>query len=145
MSAWDVVLTVIISLLVAELGPWCGWLARKPVRLAAALRYGDGDRAAVRAEEWSGNLCEIPGQLSKLAYSLAQLLVGSAVAGRRKITGRGKRTRDGLGSGPREPRDRNGRVWEWRARRARKAAVRGHVVLASAGVALDLGSWRPGR
>jgi hypothetical protein len=91
MSAKDVVLTVIISLLVAELGPWCGWLAGKLVLWGAALRYGDGDRAAVRAVEWSEDLCEIPGQLSKLAYSLGQLLMGSTVAARRKIKTRNRK------------------------------------------------------
>jgi hypothetical protein len=85
MSAKDILLCVIIPLLIAELGPWCGWLAGKLLLWAAALRYGDGDRAAVRAEEWSEHLCEIPGQLSKLVYSLGQLTMGSAVAARRAI------------------------------------------------------------
>jgi hypothetical protein len=85
LSGKDILLVVVIPLLLAELGPWCGWLAGELMPGAARLRYGRGDRAVVRAEEWSDDLGSIPGQLSKLAYSLAQLIAGSIVGARRKI------------------------------------------------------------
>jgi hypothetical protein len=85
MNAKDIWLVVVIPLILAELGPWCGWLAGKLVPRAARLRYGRGDRAAVRAEEWSNDLGNIPGQLSKFVYALAQLIVGSIVGARREI------------------------------------------------------------
>jgi hypothetical protein len=72
-------------LILAELGPWCGWLAEKLVPWAARLRYSRGDRAAVRAEEWSDDLGNIPGQLSKLVYALAQIAAGSIVSAQRNI------------------------------------------------------------
>lgn len=80
----DILLAVIIPLALAELGPWCGWLAARLLPLAAKLRYGDTERAAVRLEEWSGDLDDIPGQLTKLAYAIGQLAAGSAVSARRK-------------------------------------------------------------
>lgn len=90
MTSKDVVLAVLIPLALAEFGPWCGWLAARVLGLAAMLRYGRGDHAALRAEEWAtGDLSEIPGQLTKLVYSLGQLLVGSAAAAARKISGTG--------------------------------------------------------
>jgi DNA-directed RNA polymerase specialized sigma24 family protein len=84
MTAKDILLAVIIPLLLAEVGPWCGWLAAKFLPLAARLRYGDTERAAVRLEEWSADLGEIPGQLTKLAYAIGQLAAGSAVSAGRK-------------------------------------------------------------
>ena len=132
MSAKDVLLCVIIPLLIAELGPWCGWLAERLLKWGAALRYGDGDRAAVRAEEWSGHLCEIPGQLSKLVYSLGQLVMGSTVAARRKIKGTGDR----LGSGARNVRDlSDGEVWEIAGEATTQSSAEGRIVTASAQVA----------
>ena len=88
MSAKDIVLAVVIPLILAELGPWCGWLGRKLLPWAAQLRYGNGDRASIRAEEWCDDLSQIPGQLSKLCYSLGQLAAGATVASRRQITRR---------------------------------------------------------
>jgi hypothetical protein len=82
-TAKDILFIVIIPLALAELGPWCGWLGAKLLPRAAKLRYGDTDRAAIRAEEWSGDLDDIPGQLTKLAYSVGQLVIGSAVSARR--------------------------------------------------------------
>jgi hypothetical protein len=90
MSAKDIVLSVAIPLILAELGPWCGWLGRKLLPWAARLRYGNGDRASIRAEEWCDDLGQIPGQLSKLGYSLGQLAVGATVASRRQVTRRNR-------------------------------------------------------
>jgi hypothetical protein len=90
MSAKDIVLAVVIPLILAELGPWCGWLGRKLLPWAARLRYGNGDRASIRAEEWCDDLGQIPGQLSKLGYSLGQLAVGATVASRRQLTRRAR-------------------------------------------------------
>jgi hypothetical protein len=84
-SAKDIVLSVIIPLVIAELGPWCGWLARKLLPRAAQIRYSKGGRASIRAEEWCNDLDQIPGQLSKLVYSLGQLTMGCAAAARREI------------------------------------------------------------
>jgi DNA-binding transcriptional MerR regulator len=92
-TAKDILLVVIIPLALAELGPWCGWLAARVLPLAARLRYGDRERAAVRLEEWSGDLDDIPGQLTKLAYAFGQLAAGSVVSARRK-TARGMSAAD---------------------------------------------------
>ena len=89
MTAKDILLVVIVPLALAEFGPWCGWLAARVLPLAAKLRYGDTERAAVRLEEWSGDLNDIPGQLTKLAYAFGQLAAGSVVSARRK-TARGR-------------------------------------------------------
>ncbi len=89
MTAKDILLAVIIPLALAEFGPWCGWLAARILPLAAKLRYGDTERGAVRLEEWSGDLNDIPGQLTKLAYAVGQLAAGSVVSARRK-TSRGR-------------------------------------------------------
>lgn len=81
MTARDILLVVVIPLLLAEAGPWCGWLAAKLLPLAARLHYGDTERAAIRFQEWSTDLEDIPGQL---AYAIGQLAAGSAIsAGRR--------------------------------------------------------------
>jgi hypothetical protein len=80
----DLAAAVIIPLILAEVGPWCGWLAAGFLPLAARLRYGHTDRAAVWLEEWSGDLDGIPGQLTKLGYAVGQFVAGSAAfAGRR--------------------------------------------------------------
>lgn len=84
MTAKDILLAVIIPLALAEIGPWCGWLAARLLPLAAKLRYGDTERAAVRLEEWSGDLNEIPGQLTKFAYAIGQLAAGSAASLQRR-------------------------------------------------------------
>jgi hypothetical protein len=84
-TAKDILLAVIIPLALAEIGPWCGWLAVKLLPWAAKLRYKDTERAAVRLEEWTGDVGDIPGQLTKLAYALGQLAAGSAVYARRKV------------------------------------------------------------
>ncbi len=84
MTVKDVLLVVIIPLALAEVGPWCGWLAARLLPWAAKLRYGKVERAAVRLEEWSSDLEEIPGQLTKLAYAIGQIAGGSAVFVQRK-------------------------------------------------------------
>jgi uncharacterized protein len=84
----DILFVVIIPLALAELGPWCGWLAVRIMPLAARLRYGDTERAAVRLEEWTEDLNDIPGQLTKLAYAVAQLAAGSVESARRKAAHR---------------------------------------------------------
>ena len=85
MIAKGIALAVILPLALAEFGPWCGWLAKVILPSAATLRYGSGERATIRCEEWTGNLEEIPGQLTKLAYSLAHLIAGCAIATYRKF------------------------------------------------------------
>jgi len=85
-TAKDILLAVIIPLALADLGPWCGWLAARVLPLAAKLHYGETERAAVRLEEWSDDLDDIPGQLTKLAYAFGQLAAGSAVSVRRKAS-----------------------------------------------------------
>jgi DNA-binding CsgD family transcriptional regulator len=92
-TAKDILLVVIIPLILAEIGPWCGWLAARLLPWAARLRYGDTERAAVRLEEWSGDLGDIPGQLTKLAYAVGQLAAGSVVSARRKTKGALRKTK----------------------------------------------------
>jgi hypothetical protein len=79
----EIVTAVVIPLILAEAGPWCGWVAARLLPQAARLIYGDTDRAAVRSDEWSGQLDLIPGQLSKLAYALGYVVAGSAASARR--------------------------------------------------------------
>lgn len=93
MTTKDILLAVIIPLALAEVGPWCGWLAARLLPWAARLRYGGTERAAVRLEEWSDDLDDIPGQLTKLAYAAGQLAAGSAVSAMRKIKSALQRTR----------------------------------------------------
>jgi hypothetical protein len=90
MTGKDIVLAVLIPLLLAEFGCWCGWLAGKIVPWAALLRYGRGERAQIRGEEWAGDAEEIPGQLTKLAYALGQLAAGSVFGLLRKLKPLGK-------------------------------------------------------
>jgi hypothetical protein len=85
MNAKDILVIVIIPLALAEFGPWCGWFAAMLVPKAAKLRYGDTERAVIRAEEWSGHLNSIPGQLSKLGYATCQFLAGSVIVTERKV------------------------------------------------------------
>src|SRR5690242_16375409 len=81
----EIVVAVIIPLVLAEVGPWCGWLAEKKlVPWAAKLRYGNTERGAVRCDEWSDHLRDIPGQLTKLAYAVGHFLAGTSVAAERK-------------------------------------------------------------
>lgn len=84
MTAKDLLLVVIIPLILTEVGPWCGWLAARLLTWAAKLRYGNTERAAVRLQEWSGDLDDIPGQLTKLAYAIGQFTAGSVAFARRK-------------------------------------------------------------
>lgn len=84
MTAASIVVVVIIPLILAEVGPWCGWLAARLLKWAAKLRYADTDRARIRLVEWSDDLSNIPGQLSKLAYAVGQLAAGSVVSVRQK-------------------------------------------------------------
>ena len=84
MTAKDIVFVVVIPLVLAEAGPWCGWVAARLLPLASRLRYGDTDRGAVRLEEWSGDLDRTPGQLTKLAYAAGLLIAGTAASARQK-------------------------------------------------------------
>lgn len=92
MTSKDILLAVIIPLALAEIGPWCSWLAARLLPWAAKLRYSDTERADVRLEEWSSDLGDIPGQLTKLAYAMGQLAAGSAVSVRRKTKGALRKT-----------------------------------------------------
>jgi mycothiol system anti-sigma-R factor len=85
MSWNDILLVVLVPLLLAEFGCWCGWLAGKLVPWAAVLRYGNGERAGIRSEEWASDLEDIPGQITKLAYAISLLAAGSAFAASRKL------------------------------------------------------------
>ena len=90
-TAKDILVVIVIPLALAEIGPWCGWIAERLLPWAARLRYGDTDRAVVRLEEWSGDLGDIPGQLTKLAYAVGQLAAGTTVsAGRSAKSARRK-------------------------------------------------------
>jgi DNA-directed RNA polymerase specialized sigma24 family protein len=82
-NARSFVIMVIIPLILAEVGPWCGWLASRLLPCAARLRYGNTERATVRLQEWSADLNDIPGQLTKLTYAAGQCLAGSAAYAQR--------------------------------------------------------------
>jgi WhiB family transcriptional regulator, redox-sensing transcriptional regulator len=64
---------VALPLVLTEVPPWAGRLAARLLRPAAVLRYGDCPRAAIRIDEWSAHLDEIPGPLSQLAYACGYL------------------------------------------------------------------------
>jgi hypothetical protein len=97
-TAKDILPAVFIPLILAEVGPWCGWLAARLLPWAARLRYGNTERAAVRLQEWSGDLGDIPGQLSKLAYAIGHLVAGTAAVTQLKADSTWRKVR-GQGTG----------------------------------------------
>ena len=95
MTVAGLLMLVALPLLLMEIGPWGGWLAKRLLSPAALLRYGRTSRRSIRAEEWSRHLQEIPAPLSQLAYALGHLLVGSAAAALRIVNrARHRRGRD---------------------------------------------------
>jgi WhiB family transcriptional regulator, redox-sensing transcriptional regulator len=80
-------LLVALPLVLTEVPPWAGQLAAAILRPAAVLRYGDSPRAAVRADEWSAHLDEIPGPLSQLAYACGHLAAAAVVGLHQRLAG----------------------------------------------------------
>lgn len=62
--------TVLIPLILAEVGEIGPWTARRLAIWAASTRYGDTERGRTRAEEWPALLDGYPGKLIKLLVGL---------------------------------------------------------------------------
>lgn len=60
---------ILLPLVLTELGDWCPWLANRVARWTARS-LGDAALADRYAEEWSAELAEVPGKLSKLITAL---------------------------------------------------------------------------
>ncbi len=67
------VTAVLLPMLLAELGDWCPWLAKRLVRWSARRLRSPEDRARYE-EEWVANLDEVPGKLSRLVAALGYLV-----------------------------------------------------------------------
>jgi hypothetical protein len=70
MSILATILSVILGLAINECSDLSPWAAEKVVRWSARLRYGDHERAAIRAEELAALIKERPGNLFKLITAL---------------------------------------------------------------------------
>jgi tetratricopeptide (TPR) repeat protein len=59
-----------LPLLLSEVIDWAPWLAERLVRHAAGW-LGDPETCARYAEEWTGNIRQVPGKLSRLAVAMS--------------------------------------------------------------------------
>jgi hypothetical protein len=94
MTAWQLLVTIILGLAInecSELSPWC---ARKLVRWSAHCRYADAARAEARAEELSALIGDRPGKLFKLITALCFAVAAVPVAARRAAARRSARPRE---------------------------------------------------
>jgi hypothetical protein len=66
MTAWGVVITIVLGLFVNEVFGLSPWLARKIVRWSARIRYTSPTRAEIRAEELSALIDSRPGNLFRV-------------------------------------------------------------------------------
>lgn len=91
---------VAIGLLTNELFDISSWLAKHVVRRSAFLRYGDGQRAEIRAEELAAYIRDRPGNLFKLFTAVG--FYGAAVLDRlQRRYIKNERVRRTLERGPR--------------------------------------------
>ncbi len=105
MTAWQVLLSVLLGLAINEcsdLSPWC---ARRLVRWSAHCRYTDSARADARAEELTALIDDRPGKISKLITALGFVAAAVTVSARRAVTRRNAARRErqadiGAYSGP---------------------------------------------
>lgn len=84
MTTSAIVISIVVALAVAQVIAVSPWLARRTVRLAARLRYGDTDRGRTRAEDLAAYIDTCPGPLLNLGAALCFLAVGSAVFAHRR-------------------------------------------------------------
>ncbi len=84
-----VLTAVLLPLLLTEFGDWCPWVAARLVRWSAR-RLGSPAVCARYEEEWTANLNEVPGKLSRLAAALGYL---ACVPRMRWVLRRGDRVR----------------------------------------------------
>lgn len=85
MSVEEILVAVGAAILAAELFDCLCWLAKETVRRAAYLRYGDTERAEVRAAEWEAVIEERPGQILKLVTAIGFLISGMYAAAQRRL------------------------------------------------------------
>jgi hypothetical protein len=64
------IISVVLGLAINECSDISPWAAEKVVRFSARLRYGDQDRAEIRAEELAALIKERPGNLLKLITAI---------------------------------------------------------------------------
>ncbi|MEU3964003.1 NB-ARC domain-containing protein [Streptomyces buecherae] len=64
---------ILLPLVLTELGDWCPWLANRLARWTARS-LGDASLSNRYAEEWSAELAEVPGKLSKLITALGYVV-----------------------------------------------------------------------
>jgi membrane protein YdbS with pleckstrin-like domain len=88
LSATEIVIAIIGSLLVNETCDLSPWIARKLVRWSAHLRYTDAGRAQLRADELAAVIDERPGKLLKLTTALGFAAAAGTVRLRRAIADR---------------------------------------------------------
>jgi hypothetical protein len=69
-TAWGVVLTILLGLMVNEMTDISPWLAHRIVRWAAYRWSPDAEIAAGYAEEWAAIIDERPGRLFKLGTAV---------------------------------------------------------------------------
>jgi hypothetical protein len=86
---------VALPLLLNEFGEWAPWLAVRLVRWTAR-RLGHRDDTDRYAEEWEGNLNEVPGKLAKLAVAIGMMVYAPRLRGSLKR----KRARQVTSSAP---------------------------------------------
>ncbi|MGA5304580.1 hypothetical protein ACPCHT_32045 [Nucisporomicrobium flavum] len=85
MTKTEIAIAALLAIIAAELGEYVEWLAKKLVRTAAHLRYGDIERAQMRAEEWTTVIEDRPGQVLKMGTALALFVAGACAAGKRRV------------------------------------------------------------
>jgi hypothetical protein len=77
-----VMVAVGVGLLTNELFDASSWLAKRIVRRAARIKYGDSERGAIRAEEQARYIADRPGNLLKLVTAIG--FFATALAHRRQ-------------------------------------------------------------
>jgi hypothetical protein len=85
MTTGEIVIAVVLAIGAAELSDYLSWLAGKMAHASAYLRYGDTERAKVRAEEWVKLIEDRPGQILKLGTALGFLVTGAYFASGRQF------------------------------------------------------------
>jgi membrane protein YdbS with pleckstrin-like domain len=84
---WEIVISALVALILAEFTDIAPWLARRLVRWSARIRYTDADFAETRREELEALVEERPGKLFKLGTGTRFAASAAAVYLRRRFLG----------------------------------------------------------
>jgi hypothetical protein len=87
MTIVGIAVAVLLGVIANEMSDISPWAARKLVGWSAHLRYGESDRATIRAEEHAALINKRPGKLLKLCTAIGFLSASIASRIRRRITG----------------------------------------------------------